>query len=74
MPRTRGICPAGGRRPGTSRLGDTEKVFERPEQALAVRDVHLIYVPWDVKWQALRGAKRFRDLLRRAGLGAEPAH
>jgi TolB-like protein/Flp pilus assembly protein TadD len=55
-------------------LGDTEKVFERLEQALAVRDVHLIYVPWDVKWQALRGEKRFRDLLRRAGLGAEPAH
>jgi TolB-like protein/Flp pilus assembly protein TadD len=55
-------------------LNDKERVFEWLEQALAVRDVHLIYVPWDVKWQALRGEKRFRDLLRRAGLGAEPAH
>ncbi len=32
----------------------------------AVRDVHLIYVPWDGKWERLRGQKRYRDLLRRS--------
>jgi tetratricopeptide (TPR) repeat protein len=50
-------------------LSDKEQVFEWIEQALAVRDVHLIYVPWDAKWGTLRGEKRFRDLLRRSGLG-----
>ena len=52
-------------------LNDKAQVFEWLEQALAVRDVHLIYVPWDAKWEALRGEKRFRDFLRRSGLGAE---
>jgi tetratricopeptide (TPR) repeat protein len=52
-------------------LNDKAQVFKWLEQALAVRDVHLIYVPWDAKWEALRGEKRFRDFLRRSGLGAE---
>jgi tetratricopeptide (TPR) repeat protein len=50
-------------------LNDKEQVFEWLEQALAVRDVHLIYVPWDARWETVRGEKRFRDLLRRSGLG-----
>jgi tetratricopeptide (TPR) repeat protein len=54
-------------------LNDRERVFEWLEQALAVRDVHLIYVPWDRKWESLRKEKRFRDLLRRSGLGAPRA-
>ena len=52
-------------------LNDKIQVFEWLEQALSVHDVHLIYVPWDAKWEALRGEKRFRDFLRRSGLGAE---
>ena len=31
-------------------LNDMEKVFVWLEKALAVHDVHLIYVPWDSKW------------------------
>ena len=41
-------------------LNDKEQVFAWLEQALAVRDVHLIYVPWDAKWETLRESKRFR--------------
>jgi TolB-like protein/Flp pilus assembly protein TadD len=52
-------------------LNNREQVFEWLEQALGVRDVHLIYVPWDAKWEPLNGENRFRDLLKRAGLGAE---
>jgi tetratricopeptide (TPR) repeat protein len=52
-------------------LNDVEPVFEWLEQAVAVRDVHLIYVPWDAKWDSLRDEKRFQDLLRNAGLGDE---
>ena len=54
-------------------VNDEEQVFAWLERALAVRDVHLIYVPWDGKWEKLRGEPRFRDLLRRSGLGAERA-
>ena len=51
-------------------LNDTERVFAWLEKALAVHDVHLIYVPWDSKWETLMGEKRLRDLLKRSGLGA----
>jgi tetratricopeptide (TPR) repeat protein len=54
-------------------LNDEEQVLKWLEQSLAIRDVHLIYVPWDGKWEKLRGEKRFRDFLRRSGLGAARA-
>ena len=54
-------------------LNDKEQVFAWLEQALAVRDVHLIDVPWDAKWETLRNDRRFRDLLTRSGLHADRA-
>ena len=54
-------------------LNDMEKVFVWLDEALPVHDVHLIYVPWDSKWETLMGEKRFRDLLKRSGLGAARA-
>ena len=42
------------------------------EQAHKVRDVHLVWLPMDPKWDALRGEARFRDLLGRCGF-TQPA-
>ena len=49
-------------------LNDDERVFEWLESALAVRDVHLIYLLVDPKWDRFREDVRFRDVLRRCGL------
>jgi hypothetical protein len=38
------------------------------ERARVVRDVHLIYVPMDPKWDPFRMKEPFQDVLRRAGL------
>jgi tetratricopeptide (TPR) repeat protein len=49
-------------------LNDHERVFEWLERARLVRDVHLIYVPMDPKWDPFRMKEPFQDVLRRAGL------
>jgi tetratricopeptide (TPR) repeat protein len=48
-------------------LGDRQRVFEFLEQAYAARDVHLIYLPVDMKWDPYRTDPRFVDLLARCG-------
>lgn len=55
-------------------LGDTDAVFEWLDRAFDVRDVHLIYLPPDPKWDAARSDPRFVALLTRCGFasGAKP--
>ena len=54
-------------------LGEREAVFEWLEQAYAVRDVHLMYLPVDAKWDPYREDPRFKSLLARCGFaGAAP--
>jgi TolB-like protein/Flp pilus assembly protein TadD len=48
-------------------LNDDRRVFEWLDNALAVRDVHLIYVLVDPKWDPFRKDERFQALLRRCG-------
>jgi TolB-like protein/DNA-binding winged helix-turn-helix (wHTH) protein/Flp pilus assembly protein TadD len=48
-------------------LGDRETMFAALEQALAARDVHLMYLPVDMKWDPYRTDPRFVDLLARCG-------
>jgi hypothetical protein len=51
----------------------SHRLFESLEQACAVRDVHLIYVLADPKWDPFRNDGRFEEVLRRGGLvGAKP--
>ena len=59
-------------------LGDREAVFEWLERAYAARDVHLMFLTGDAKWDPYRGDPRFDALLgrcgfRRATAGAAPA-
>jgi TolB-like protein/Flp pilus assembly protein TadD len=53
-------------------LHEEDRVFEWLEQAVAVRDVHLIYVFLDPKWDRFRHDDRALDLLRSCGLVAGP--
>jgi TolB-like protein/DNA-binding winged helix-turn-helix (wHTH) protein/Flp pilus assembly protein TadD len=46
-------------------LGDRDAVFEWLDRAYAARDVHLIYLPVDPKWDDYRGDPRFTALLAR---------
>ena len=46
-------------------LGDREAAFEWLERAYDARDVHLIYLPVDAKWDAYRDDPRFVALLER---------
>jgi len=51
-------------------LRDDEKVFEWLERAYAARDVHLVFLPVDPKWDRLRAEPRFGGLLERCGFGS----
>lgn len=51
-------------------LNDEEGVFEWLSRAAAVRDVHLIYVLVDPKWDPFRHDERFHALLRTCGLAS----
>ena len=55
-------------------LGDREPVFEWLERAYAARDVHLIYLPVDPKWDPFRADPRFHDLIARCGFVETPTH
>jgi TolB-like protein/DNA-binding winged helix-turn-helix (wHTH) protein/tetratricopeptide (TPR) repeat protein len=48
-------------------LGEREAVFEWLDKAYAARDVHLIYLPVDPKWDPYRADPRFNALLARCG-------
>jgi TolB-like protein/DNA-binding winged helix-turn-helix (wHTH) protein/Flp pilus assembly protein TadD len=50
-------------------LDDRERVFEWLDRAYDARDVHLIYLPVDPKWDAYRRDARFAALLTRCGFG-----
>jgi TolB-like protein/DNA-binding winged helix-turn-helix (wHTH) protein/cytochrome c-type biogenesis protein CcmH/NrfG len=51
-------------------LGDEAAVFDWLERAYAVRDVHLIYLPVDPKWDPYRSDPRFVAILARCGFVA----
>jgi tetratricopeptide (TPR) repeat protein len=51
-------------------LGDRDAMFGFLEKAFAARDVHLIYLPVDAKWDPYRTDPRFADLLARCGFTA----
>jgi TolB-like protein/Tfp pilus assembly protein PilF len=48
-------------------LGDKDATFEWLERALAARDVHLIFLTADPKWDPLRQDPRFKALLAKCG-------
>jgi TolB-like protein/DNA-binding winged helix-turn-helix (wHTH) protein/tetratricopeptide (TPR) repeat protein len=48
-------------------LGEREAVFEWLEKAFAARDVHLIFLPVDPKWDPFRSDQRFEALVARCG-------
>ena len=48
-------------------LGDSDAVFEWLNRAYAARDVHLMFLTVDVKWDPYRADPRFGDLLARCG-------
>jgi TolB-like protein/DNA-binding winged helix-turn-helix (wHTH) protein/Flp pilus assembly protein TadD len=52
-------------------LGNRDGVFDWLERAYAVRDVHLIYLPVDVKWDPYRSDPRFVALLARCGFTSQ---
>jgi TolB-like protein/Tfp pilus assembly protein PilF len=52
-------------------LNEDAKVFEWLNNAMSCRDVHLIYLPVDPKWDSFRQDERFQDILRRCGIGRE---
>jgi TolB-like protein/DNA-binding winged helix-turn-helix (wHTH) protein/Flp pilus assembly protein TadD len=53
-------------------LGDREAMFAALEQAYAARDVHLMYLPVDMKWDPYRTDPRFVGLLARCGFRPLP--
>jgi TolB-like protein/DNA-binding winged helix-turn-helix (wHTH) protein/Flp pilus assembly protein TadD len=48
-------------------LGEREAVFDWLEKAFAARDVHLIFLPVDPKWDPFRSDQRFEALVARCG-------
>jgi len=48
-------------------LGDRDAVFRYLEEAYAVRDIHLMYLPVDMKWDPYRSDPRFVGLVARCG-------
>jgi TolB-like protein/DNA-binding winged helix-turn-helix (wHTH) protein/Tfp pilus assembly protein PilF len=54
-------------------LGDRDAVFDWLERAYVARDVHLIYLPVDAKWDAYRSDPRFAALLERCGFSGQTA-
>jgi Flp pilus assembly protein TadD len=51
-------------------LGEREAVMEWLGKAYDARDVHLIYLPVDPKWDSIRDDSRFQALLTRCGFTA----
>jgi TolB-like protein/DNA-binding winged helix-turn-helix (wHTH) protein/Flp pilus assembly protein TadD len=51
-------------------LGDRDAVFEWLERGYGARDVHMMFLTVDVKWDPYRSDPRFQDLLARCGFSA----
>jgi TolB-like protein/DNA-binding winged helix-turn-helix (wHTH) protein/Flp pilus assembly protein TadD len=51
-------------------LGDREAVFESLDRAYKARDVHLIFLPVDPKWDPYRADPRFEALLARCAFAS----
>jgi TolB-like protein/Tfp pilus assembly protein PilF len=49
-------------------LGDSEKTLEWLEKAYQERDVHMVFLNVEPKWDSLRGSPDFQSILRRVGL------
>jgi hypothetical protein len=49
-------------------LGDDQLCFEWLDKAYQSRDVHMVFLPVDPKWDAVRDDQRFLELLRRCGI------
>lgn len=54
-------------------LGDSASVFTWLDKAYAERDVHLMYLTVDVKWDPYRADPRFQALIERCGFSAPAA-
>jgi TolB-like protein/DNA-binding winged helix-turn-helix (wHTH) protein/cytochrome c-type biogenesis protein CcmH/NrfG len=48
-------------------LGERDAVFASLDRAYEARDVHLVFLPVDPKWDAYRSDPRFRALIERCG-------
>ena len=48
-------------------LGDVDAAFSWLERAFEARDIHLIFLPIDPKWDDVRADARFEALIRRCG-------
>jgi DNA-binding winged helix-turn-helix (wHTH) protein/tetratricopeptide (TPR) repeat protein len=48
-------------------FGQSDEAFACLNRAYEVRDVHLVFLPVDAKWDALRDDVRFQELLTRCG-------
>lgn len=48
-------------------LSEVDAEFESLRHALGERDVHLVFLPVDPKWDPLRGDPRFQALLTECG-------
>lgn len=57
---------------GYAGLGDTARVFTWLDRAYEARDVHLLYLTVDPKWDAYRDQPRFQALLARCGFVTGP--
>jgi Tfp pilus assembly protein PilF len=51
-------------------LGEPDPMFASLEKAYLARDVHLMYLPVDMKWDPYRRDARFVDLLARCGFAS----
>jgi hypothetical protein len=48
-------------------LGERDRAFEWLEKAYTKRDVNLVFLPVDPRWDAIRDDPRFVDLVARCG-------
>ena len=46
-------------------LGNRDAAFQWLEKAYEARDLGMVFLPVDPKWDSIRSDKRFQDLLRR---------
>jgi TolB-like protein/Flp pilus assembly protein TadD len=51
-------------------LRDVDQAFEWLDRSFQARDVHLVFLPVDVRWDSFRSDERFGNLMRRCGFAA----
>ena len=52
-------------------LGERDSAMEWLDRAVAARDVHLVFLTRDPRWDSYRGDPRFRAVLDRCGFGSQ---